>query len=377
MAVTVIPIQPTKSELTKFVQFGIDHYKGNKYFVPPLIMDDINTLLPDKNPAFDFCEAQSFMAYRDDKPVGRITGIINKTVNERTGDPAVRFGFIEFIDDDEVVYALMDAVENWGRERGMKTIVGPLGFTDLDHEGMLTYGYEEIGTMATIYNYDYYPRQMERRGMEKEAEWVEFRIAVPDKVPEKIARVGDIVKRRFGLSVPKLTSKKLLKEKYGHALFQLINEAYDELYGFSPLTDRQIDHYIEQYLGILDLRDVCVIVDKDEKLVGVGISIPSFSKALQKSGGKLFPFGWWHLLKAMKGKNEVVDLLLVAIKKEYQSKGVNALLFTELIPAYVRRGYKYAESNPELADNSSVQSQWDYFDKRQHRRRVAYKKSIK
>lgn len=377
MAVTVIPIQPTKSELTKFVQFGIDHYKGNKYFVPPLIMDDINTLLPDKNPAFDFCEAQSFMAYRDDKPVGRITGIINKTVNERTGDPAVRFGFIEFIDDDEVVDALMDAVENWGRERGMKTIVGPLGFTDLDHEGMLTYGYEEIGTMATIYNYDYYPRQMERRGMEKEAEWVEFRIAVPDKVPEKIARVGDIVKRRFGLSVPKLTSKKLLKEEYGHALFQLINEAYDELYGFSPLTDRQIDHYIEQYLGILDLRDVCVIVDKEEKLVGVGISIPSFSKALQKSGGKLFPFGWWHLLKAMKGKNEVVDLLLVAIKKEYQSKGVNALLFTELIPAYVRRGYKYAESNPELADNSSVQSQWDYFDKRQHRRRVAYKKSIK
>ena len=376
MAVKVIPIQPTKSELTKFVQFGIDHYKGNKYFVPPLIMDDLNTLLPDKNPAFDFCEAQSFMAYRDDKPVGRITGIINKAVNERTGDPAVRFGFIEFIDDDEVVDALMDAVENWGRERGMKTIVGPLGFTDLDHEGMLTYGYEEIGTMATIYNYDYYPRQMERRGMEKEAEWVEFRIAVPDTVPEKIARVGDIVKRRFGLSVPKLTSKKLLKEKYGHALFKLINEAYDELYGFSPLTDRQIDHYIEQYLGILDLRDVCVIVDKEEKLVGVGISIPSFSKALQKSGGKLFPFGWWHLLKALKGKNEVVDLLLVAIKKEYQSKGVNALLFTELIPAYVRRGYKYAESNPELADNSSVQSQWDYFEKRQHRRRVAYKKSI-
>ena len=377
MSVIIKPIAPVKKSLKQYVHFGIDLYKGNKYFVPPLIMDDINTLLPDKNPAFDFCEAQSFMAYRDDKPVGRITGIINKTVNERTGDPAVRFGFIEFIDDDEVVDALMDAVENWGRERGMKTIVGPLGFTDLDHEGMLTYGYEEIGTMATIYNYDYYPRQMERRGMEKEAEWVEFRIAVPDKVPEKIARVGDIVKRRFGLSVPKLTSKKLLKEKYGHALFQLINEAYDELYGFSPLTDRQIDHYIEQYLGILDLRDVCVIVDKDEKLVGVGISIPSFSKALQKSGGKLFPFGWWHLLKAMKGKNEVVDLLLVAIKKEYQSKGVNALLFTELIPAYVRRGYKYAESNPELADNSSVQSQWDYFDKRQHRRRVAYKKSIK
>ncbi len=376
MAIKILPINPNKSELTKFVKFGIDHYKGNPYFVPPLIIDDLNTLLPDKNPAFDFCEAQSFMAYRDDKPVGRITGIINKAVNKRTGCNTVRFGFIEFIDDDEVVDALMDAVENWGKERGMTCIEGPLGFTDLDHEGMLTFGYDEIGTMATIYNYDYYPRQMERRSMEKAAEWVEFRITIPKEIPEKIARVGDIVLRRFNLTIPKLTSKKTLKEKYGHKLFELINEAYDDLYGYSPLTDRQIDHYISQYLGILDLRDVCVIVDKDDNLVGVGISIPSFSKALQKSGGKMLPFGWWHLLKALKGKNDVVDLLLVAIKKEYQSRGVNALLFTELIPAYNRRGYKYAESNPELADNTSVQSQWDYFEKRQHRRRVAYKKNI-
>lgn len=376
MAVEIVAIKPTKKELTKFIQFGIDHYKGNNCYVPPLVMDDLNTLLPDKNPAFDFCEAQSFMAYRDNKPVGRITGIINKAVNERTGVNTLRFGFIEFIDDNEVVDALMEAVESWGRERGMTEIVGPLGFTDLDHEGMLTFGYDEIGTMATIYNYDYYPRQMERLGMEKEAEWVEFRITVPDEVPEKIARVGDIVRRRFHLNTPKLTSKKDLKERYGYKLFALINEAYDELYGYSPLTDRQIDHYIDQYLGILDLRDVCVITDESDNLVGVGISIPSFSKALQKSGGKLLPFGWWHLLKALKGKNDTVDLLLVAIKKEYQGKGVNALLFTELIPAYVKRGYKFAESNPELADNTNVQSQWDYFETRQHRRRVAYKRKI-
>ncbi|MGM9847860.1 MAG: N-acetyltransferase [Muribaculaceae bacterium] len=376
MAVIIKPVNPNKSELTKFIQFGIDHYKGNTCYVPPLISDELNTLLPDKNPAFDFCEAQSFMAYRDDKPVGRITGIINKTVNSRTGEPTVRFGFIEFIDDDEVVDALIGAVEKWGKERGMTSIVGPLGFTDLDNEGMLTSGYDEIGTMATIYNYDYYPRQMERLGMEKEAEWVEFRIKVPEQVPDRIARVGDIVKRRFNLTIPKPESKKELKEKYGHRLFELINEAYDDLYGYSPLTERQIDHYIDQYLGILDLRDVCVITDKDDNLVGVGISIPSFSKALQKSGGKMLPLGWWHLLKALKGKNDVVDLLLVAVKKEYQSKGVNALLFTELIPQYNKKGYKFAESNPELMENKGVQSQWEYFEYRRHRRRCAYKKNI-
>ena len=376
MAVIIKPVNPNKSELTKFIQFGIDHYKGNTCYVPPLISDELNTLLPDKNPAFDFCEAQSFMAYRNDKPVGRITGIINKTVNSRTGEAAVRFGFIEFIDDDEVVDALIGAVEKWGKERGMTSIVGPLGFTDLDNEGMLTFGYDEIGTMATIYNYDYYPRQMERLGMEKEAEWVEFRIKVPEQVPDRIARVGDIVKRRFNLTIPKPKSKKELKEKYGHRLFELINEAYDDLYGYSPLTERQIDHYIDQYLGILDLRDVCVITDKDDNLVGVGISIPSFSKALQKSGGKMLPLRWWHLLKALKGKNDEVDLLLVAEKKEYQSKGVNALLFTELIPLYNKKGYKFAESNPELVENKGVQSQWEYFEYRQHRRRCAYKKNI-
>ena len=213
MAVIIKPVNPNKSELTKFIQFGIDHYKGNTCYVPPLISDELNTLLPDKNPAFDFCEAQSFMAYRNDKPVGRITGIINKTVNSRTGEAAVRFGFIEFIDDDEVVDALIGAVEKWGKERGMTSIVGPLGFTDLDNEGMLTFGYDEIGTMATIYNYDYYPRQMERLGMEKEAEWVEFRIKVPEQVPDRIARVGDIVKRRLNLTIPKPKSKKELKEK--------------------------------------------------------------------------------------------------------------------------------------------------------------------
>ncbi len=376
MAVEIRKVAPVKSELRKFVEFGIDFYKGNPCFVPPLVSDDVNTLLPSANPAFDFCEAQSFMAWRDGQPVGRITGIINNNVNDRTGTKTLRFGFVEFIDDAEVCDALMDAVEQWGRERGMTEIVGPMGFTDMDHEGMLTYGFDEIGTMATIYNYPYYPVHMERRGMVKDAGWVEYRIEIPTEVPEKIARIADIVKRRYKLSVAEPSSKKELKERYGQALFNLINEAYDKLYGYSPLTPRQIDHYINQYLGILRLNDVCVIVDENDTVVGIGISIPSFSKALQKSRGRIFPFGWWPLLKALKGRNDVVDLLLVAIAPEYQSRGVNALLFSCLIPRYNANGYRHAESNPELEDNSSVQNQWQYFERRQHRRRQVYKKSL-
>ena len=376
MSIIVKPINTKKSEIKKYVQFGIDLYKGNDCYVPPLVFDEVDSLLPDKNPAFDFCKAQSFMAYRDNKPVGRITAIINNIVNERTGEKTMRFGWVDFIDDNEVVDALFNAAEEWGRSQGMTTIIGPMGFSDMDHEGMLVDGFNEMGTMATIYNYPYYPTHMERMGFEKDADWVEFRITIPEAVPEKHQRIADIVRRKHNLHTVKFTSRKKLKEKYGQALFDLINEAYDKLYGFSPLTQRQIDYYINMYLGFLRLDDVSVIVDADEKLVGLGISMPSFSRALQKSGGKLFPFGWWHILKAMQGKTDTVDLMLIAISKEYLSKGVNALLFADLIPAYAKNGYQWAESNPELEDNANVQLQWQYFDYRQHRRRRAFKKSL-
>ena len=376
MSVVVKPIKATKSEIKKYVQFGIDLYKGNDCYVPPIVFDEIDTLLPEKNPAFDFCRAQSFMAYRDGKPVGRITAIINDVVNQRTGEKAMRFGWVDFIDDNEVVDALFKAAEEWGRNQGMTTIVGPLGFTDMDHEGMLVEGFDEMGTMATIYNYPYYPTHMERMGYAKEAGWVEFRISIPESVPDKYQRIADIVRKKFNLHTVKFTSRKKLKEKYGQALFDLINEAYDKLYGFSPLTQRQIDYYIGMYLSFLRLEDVSVIVDENEKLVGLGITMPSFSRALQKSGGKLFPFGWWHILKAMRGKTDTVDLMLIAVAKEYLNKGVNALLFADLIPGYIKNGYKWAESNPELEENSSVQLQWQYFDYRQHRRRCAFKKSL-
>lgn len=376
MSVEIREIAPVKRELKKYVQFGIDHYAGNPYYVPPLVTDDVNTLSPGVNPAFDFCEAKSFMAYRNGKPVGRITGIINNLVNRRTGENSVRFAFVDFIDDDEVVDALFDAVERWGKEKGMTSIVGPLGFTDMDHEGMLVDGFEEVGTMATIYNYPYYPRHMDRLGFGKDVDWVEFRIDVPDSVPEKYQRIADLVKRRNNLKVKKYTSRKKIKQEYGQALFELINEAYDKLYGYSPLTPRQIQYYIDIYLGIINLDLVTVVTDADDKLVAIGISIQSFSEALQKSRGKLFPLGWIHLLKALRGKSDTVDLLLIAVKPEYQNKGVNALLFADLILYYNKYGFKHAESNPELEENSKVQDQWSYFDTRQHRRRRSFRKEL-
>ncbi len=377
MAVEIREITPTKSNLKKYTKFGIDLYKDNDYYVPPLIMDDVETLSPDKNPAFDYCKAKSWMAYRDGKPVGRITGIINTVVNERTGSRDLRFGFLDFIDDEEVVDALFDALAQWGRSQGLTSMVGPMGFSDMDHEGMLTEGFDELGTMATIYNYPYYPRHMERMGFHKDAEWVEYRMTVPDKIPEKMLRVAEIVKKKYGVRTIKYTSAKKIKEEYGVALFELINEAYDQLYGYSPLSQKQIEYYIDIYLPILRLENVCLIVDSDDKLIGVGISIPSMSRALQKGRGRLFPTGWLHLLKAMYMHNDVVDLLLVAVKPEYQSKGVNALLFADLLPVYIKNGYRWAESNPELADNENVQLQWQYFEHRQHRRRAAFRKDIK
>lgn len=363
-------------DLKKFTHFQIDLYKGNPYYVPPLVSDDVRTLLPEKNPAFDFCDAACFMAYRDGKPVGRIATIVNRKVNEREGKKDCRFGFVDFTDDPEVSEALFKAAEDWAREKGMETLTGPLGFTDLDHEGLLVGGFEELGTMATIYNYPYYASHLERLGFEKQADWVEFLMEVPDAIPEKYSRIAEIVKRKFNLRVLKFKSRSEIKKQYGRALFELINESYDNLYEYSPLSPRQIDYYIDLYLGLLNLDLVTLIVDSDNRLVGVGISMPSMSRALQKSQGRLLPTGWIHLLKGLKGKNDRVDLLLVAVKPEYQNKGVNALLFTDLIPQYIRYGYKWGESNPELETNSKVQSQWEYFKNRQHRRRRSYTKKI-
>lgn len=377
MAIEIKEIKPVKSQMLKFVHFPIDVlYRDSKCYVPALVSDELTTLLPDKNPAFDFCESVYYMAYRDGKPVGRIAGIINHVVNKRTGKNEGRFGYIDFIDDNEVVDALIDAVTRWAKDKGMDTLTGPLGFTDMDPEGCLIEGFDELGTQATIYNYPYYQKHFERLGFQKDADWIEFKVFVPKEIPEKMQRIADIVKTRFELHTVKFTDRKQLVDTYGNALFKLINEVYDSLFGYCPLTDKQIDHYIKQYLPMLPLDHICVIVDKNETLVGVGISIPSLSEALIKCRGRYLPMGWYHLLRAIHGKPSIVDLMLVAIKPEYQSKGVNALLFTDLIPVFNKNGYEYAETNVELESNQNVQKQWQYFDLVQHKRRRAFTKTI-
>lgn len=377
MAVEIKKISKDIKSLRKFVQFGTDFYKNNPYFVPPLRSDDVDTLNPQKNPAFDFCESEYFMAYKDGKAVGRIAAIINHQVNEKENKKVVRFGFVEFTDDYEVSHSLFDAVAEWGKSKGMNAILGPLGFSDMDHEGALIEGFDQLSTMATIYNYPYYQAHYEKYGMSGKADWVEFKMTVPDSIPEKHLRISEIVKKKYGLKTVKYTSRKRLVKEVGHPFFALINEAYNDLFGYSPLSDRQIDHYIKIYLPMLRLDHLSIIKDSDDNLIGMGVAIPSMSRALQKSHGRMLPFGWYHLLKAMyANKTDIVDLLLVAIKPEYQSKGVNALLFTDLIPTFQKCGYKYAESNPELETNQKVQSQWQYFETQQHKRRRAFGKDI-
>ena len=377
MAVTIKKVS-TKRELKRFIRFNYELYKGNAYSVPDLYDDMLNTFNKKKNAAFEFCEADYFLAYKDGKTVGRVAAIINHKANQAWGKKDVRFGWIDFTDDSEVSDALIRAVEQWGKERGMTDIVGPLGFTDMDAEGMLIEGYDQLSTMATTYNYPYYPQHMERMGFVKDSDWVEFKIYIPDGIPDKHKRIADIIQRKYNLQIKKYTSAKKIAAEYGQAIFKLINEAYSQLYGYSSLSQRQIDQYVKMYLPILDLRMVTLITDQSGELIAVGISMPSLSEALQKAHGRLLPFGWYYLLKALffKRRAKMHDLLLVAVKPEYQNKGVNALLFTDLIPVYQQLGFEYAESNPEMELNGKVQAQWEYFKTEQHKRRRAFRKVI-
>lgn len=364
-------------DLRNFIRFNYELYKNNKFSVPDLYSDMVSTFSKKKNPAFEFCEAEYFMAYKDGRLAGRVAAIINHKANGKWGRRSVRFGFIDFIEDYDVAKTLIETVERWGKERGMTEIVGPLGFTDMDAEGMLVEGFDQLGTMSTTYNYPYYASFMERMGFATDAEWVEFKIYVPDEVPEKHRRISDIVRRKYNLQIKKYKSGRKIAREYGQAIFQLINETYKNLYGFSELSPRQIDLYIKTYLPVIDLDMVTLITEADGTLVGVGISMPSLSVALQKAKGKFLPFGWYYILKDLfVAKPKIVDLLLVAIKEEYQGKGVNALLFSDLIPIYQRKGVEFVETNPELLLNKKVQMQWEYFDCHQHKRRKSFVKPI-
>lgn len=369
----------SKKELKTFIRFNYELYKGNPYSVPDLYDDMLGTFSPKRNAAFEFCEADYFLAYNNNnnKVVGRVAAIINKRANETWNKKEVRFGWIDFIDDIEVSEALLDTVARWGKERGMEAMVGPLGFTDMDAEGMLIEGFDQLSTMSTIYNFPYYPQHLEKLGFEKEADWVEFKLTVPDKLPEKFVRISEIILQKYKLRIKKLKRKEIKTKNYGQKIFDLINEVYAPLYGYSKMTQRQINQYIKMYLPLIDLRMVSLVEDENGELVAVGISMPSLSEALQKAKGKMLPFGWYHLLKALFIKKpQVLDLLLVGVKPEYQSKGVNALLFYDLVPVYQQMGFKYGESNPELELNKKVQSQWSAFESVQHKRRRAYKKML-
>lgn len=378
MAITIKKVS-TRRELEKFIRFNYRLYKENPYSVPDLFDDMLNTFNKKKNAAFEFCEADYFLALRDGEIVGRVAAIINHKANRTWNKKDVRFGWIDFIDDAEVSEALMRTVEQWGKERGLTHIQGPLGFTDFDAEGMLIEGFDQLSTMSTTYNYPYYSTHIERMGFEKDADWVEYKIYIPNDIPDKHKRISELIQRKYNLNVVKCTSARTLAKKYGQAIFELMNEAYRPLYGYSALSQRQIDQYIRMYLPIIDLRMVTLITDVDDRLIAVGLSMPSLSKALQKSNGRLLPLGWYYLGKTifLKRYPKILDLLLVAVKPEYQNKGVNALLFSDLIPVYRKLGFEYAESNPELEMNGKVQAQWEYFKTEQHKRRRCFVKEIK
>ena len=375
--ISVIPVRSGR-DLRRFARFNVQLYRNHPYAVPDLIRDTVNTFKPSRNAALEFCEAQPFLALMDGKVVGRVAAIINGKANDVWKVKTVRFGWIDFIDDIRVSGALLDAVAAWGRERGMDRLEGPFGFTDFDPEGMLTDGFDLIGTMATIYNYPYYPQHMEKLGLQPSAKWVERH--VPNYgVPEKIARLTDIVLDRYNLHVAKFSHSKNTEARvYARKLFHLVNESFAPLYGYSAFSDKQIEDFARRYVPLLDKRLAVFVLDKDDNMVAGTLAMFSLARALQKARGRLFPFGWWHIIKALKWKHpEVLEMLFVAVKPEYQNKGVSAVPFGLLTKQSKEAGIVYGESNPELEDNIKVQSQWDYFkDVKIVRRRAVFYKSI-
>jgi len=365
----------TKKELKKFIWFGINLYKDCEFAAPPLMMDDLLNLTKGSNPALDFCETAYFLAYRGDEIVGRIAAIINPVANETWKEKHARFGWVDFIDDEEVTKALFGAAEKWAKSKGMNAIHGPLGFTDFDHEGLLVEGFDKLGTLATIYNYPYYPVHIEKNGYAKDIDWKEYLITVPEVFPEKYFRIADIVKEKYKLTPKRFKSRKEVVDNYAQKIFDLLNLCYSHLYGFTKLNDKQIHFYIKLYFSFFRLDTVSIVVDEKDDVVALGIAMPSFTKALQKAKGHLFPFGWYYMLRALK-KNDLVDLYLMAVHPDYQNKGVNSIVFADIMPNAAKNGYKFAESNPELETNTRMSSQWGSFEYVNHKLRRVYIKHI-
>jgi len=362
------------SDLKRFVRFPEQLYRHHPQYVPKLVGDEMNTLRPEKNPAFEYCTARYWMAYRNGAPVGRIAGIVSQRYIETWNKRRARFGWIDFVDDPEVSAALLGAVEGWAREQGLEGVHGPLGFCDMDREGMLIEGFDELDMMITIYNYPYYPQHMERLGYAKDADWVEFLVRTPAEMPDNVDRIARIVLDRSKLTLLKTSGKKDLLPHID-SVFSLINETYKSLYSVVLLSDRQIQYYTKAFLGFINHEYCKIILDQHGKVAAFGVAMPSLSRALQRCRGRLFPFGFIHVLRALR-KNDRLDLLLTAVREDLQNKGVNAVLINEVWKSAVKNGIVWAETGPELEVNEKVQSQWKHFDTRLHRRRRCFYKAI-
>ena len=373
----------TSKEMRAFVRFNYELYKDCPYAVPDLLEDTLETFDARRNPAFRFCQAAFFLARREGRIVGRVAAIINTRANERWGKQEVRFGWIDFIDDMEVSRALLDTVEQWGRERGMTRMVGPLGFTDLDPEGMLTEGFDQLSTLCSIYNYPYYPEHIARLGLVKEAGWVERKVFIPKGQHEannaKYFRIAQMVKQRYGFRLRHFRSRREIKKGgYVQKMLGIVNRAYVDLYGFSQLDEQQMDWYADRFLLMLDRRFLSVVENAEGEIIGIGVCMISLSRAVQKAKAKLFPFGWWYIAKELwlKRKHKILDMLLIGVLPEYQDKGANALFFADMIPGGISGGYEYAETNPQLEDNLAGQMIWKNLDCCIHKRRAVFAKDI-
>lgn len=377
MSDIIIKEVKSKSDLKKFIDFPEKLYRNNPCYVPPLYFDQVDTLTPSKNPASSFCESVLYLAYKDGETVGRVAVIINNKANEQWDHKEVRFGWFDFIDDKAVSAALMEKVYEFGRAHSMDSVVGPLGFTDFDPEGMLVEGFDKPGTMALIYNHPYYKEHMEAMGFEKDADWIEYKVYIPEELPSKMVRVANIVKERSNVHVVNLTRSYIKKENYGRKIFNLINECYKDLYNFTVLPDDLADKYLGFYLSILDLKYVSMVENENNELVAFGITMPSLSKALIKSRGKFFPFGWIHLLKSLFIKHEEgVEMLLIGVRPDYQNKGIHSLIFEDIFERVHKMKLKWAESNAVLETNTKNQANWEIFEHECAKRRRSYKKML-
>ena len=364
----------TKAELVRFMLFPLKLYENCPYYVPDVLSSQVEDLQKDKNPAFAYCEAKAFLAYRDGEVVGRICGILNKKANQKFKRNYLNFTHVDFIDDDEVVDALFAAVENYARSFGCEAVHGPLGFSDMDREGMLVEGFDRKSLFYTYYNYPYYVTQMARLGYVKQVDWVEFRLTVPSEPEEQMTRLSDFMKHKLELHVVNLGDKPI--KAIMEDVFALFNKAYTALFGVVPMNEAQMKKYTSEFRPMVNKRTTTFIYNKNEEMVAFGIACPSLDSAMQKSKGRMFPFGWARLLKALYGKSEQLDLLLIAVDPALQGKGINAIILDDMQKKVIHAGFKYAETGPMLEENTHILAQWEHYHGEQHKRRRCFTKDL-